>query len=264
MMMMPTDACDLSVILPCANERENLTPLIQELELELQGLGLPFEVICVDDGSTDGGVETLRSLQATRPWLRVFQHRKNFGQSACYCTGFRVARGELVLTMDADRQHDPADIKRLLGELRGEIAAVCGVRKARRDNRVRRLSSRIANGFAGWMTGDRVVDAGCTFRLIRKSALAELPGFNGLHRYIPTLLRIRGQRVVELQINHRPRPAGKTKYGIGNRLWRGIVDCAAIRWFRKRSFPADRLLAVPDGPPPPAVTGESKPSAASG
>jgi glycosyltransferase involved in cell wall biosynthesis len=241
-MMMPTDACKLSVILPCANERENLAPLIEELGPELQALGLAFEVICVDDGSTDGGVEILRSLQATRPWLRVLQHRKNFGQSACYCTGFRFARGELVLTMDADRQHDPADIKRLLGELRSDVAAVSGVRTARQDNWVRRLSSRIANGFAGLVTGDQVVDAGCTFRLIRKAALAELPGFNGLHRYLPTLLRLRGQRVVELQINHRNRPAGKSKYGIGNRLWRGVVDCLAVRWFRKRSFPVDRCL----------------------
>ena len=246
-MMMSTDACNLSVILPCANERENLEPLILELELALQALGRPFEVICVDDGSTDDGVAILRTLQATRPWLRVLRHRRNFGQSACYCTGFQAARGELVLTMDADRQHDPADIPRLLGELRADTAAVCGVRKARQDNWVRRLSSRIANGFAAWVTGDRVVDAGCTFRLIHKPALAELPGFNGLHRYVPTLLRIRGQRVVEIEINHRNRPAGKTKYGIGNRLWRGIVDCLAIRWFRRRSFPADRLAPDAQG-----------------
>jgi len=246
---MPTDACNLSVILPCANERENLTALIQELETELQALGRPFEVICVDDGSTDDGVEILRSLQATRPWLRVLLHRRNFGQSACYCSGFRMARGELVLTMDADRQHDPADIKRLLAELRDGVAAVCGVRQARQDNWVRRLSSKIANGFAGWVTGDAVVDAGCTFRLVRKAALAELPAFNGLHRYVPTLLRIRGERVVEVRINHRNRPAGKTKYGIGNRMWRGIVDCLAMRWFRWRAFPADRLRAAPGGSP---------------
>jgi glycosyltransferase involved in cell wall biosynthesis len=245
--MMPTDACNLSVILPFANERENLTPLIQELEPALQALGLTFEVICVDDASTDGGVELLRSLQATRPWLRIFQHRINCGQSAGYCTGFRFARGELVLTMDADRQHDPADIKRLLNELREDVAAVSGVRTARQDTWVRRRSSRIANGFAGWITGDRVVDAGCTFRLIRKSALAELPAFNGLHRYIPTLLRLQGLRVVELQINHRNRSAGKSKYGIGNRLWRGILDCLAIRWFRRRAFPADRCLKTVDG-----------------
>jgi glycosyltransferase involved in cell wall biosynthesis len=253
--LLSPEACRLSVVLPCANERDNLAPLIEELEPALQALGCTFEVICVDDGSTDGGWEVLRGLQASRPWLRVVRHRSNFGQSAGYCTGFRLARGELVLTMDADRQHDPADIRRLLGELRGDLAAVCGVRAARHDNWVRRLSSKIANGFAGWVTGDRVVDAGCTFRLIRKTALAELPVFNGQHRFVPTLLRMQGHQVLEIQISHRPRPAGKSKYGIGNRLWRGIKDCLAIRWYRQRSFPADRLAPERTGAPgaPPAV-----------
>ena len=234
------------MVLPYANERENLTPLILELEAALQALGRSFEVICVDDGSTDGGGEVLRSLQATRPWLRVYQHRKNFGQSASYCTGFRLARGELILTMDSDRQHDPADIRRLFEPMQAGVAAVCGVRAARQDSRVRRWSSQIANGFASWMTGDRVVDAGCTFRLMRKTALAELPVFNGLHRFLPTLLRIQGFKVVEIQINHRNRQAGKTKYGINNRMWRGIVDCLAIRWFRQRAIAADRLAPGPN------------------
>ena len=242
--------CKLSVVLPFANERDNLAPLIQELEAELQALGLTFEIICVDDYSSDGGVAVLRSLQASRPWLRIFQHRINCGQSASYCTGFRHAAGELILTMDSDRQHDPADIKRLLRELRDDVAAVSGVRQGRQDNWVRRQSSQIANGFASWMLGDQIVDAGCTFRIIRKSALAEIPAFNGLHRFLPTLLRFQGSKVVELPINHRERTAGKSKYGIGNRLWRGIVDCLAIRWYHRRCFPADRLVKV---------GGESKP-----
>jgi glycosyltransferase involved in cell wall biosynthesis len=262
----PPDACHLSVVLPCANERDNLPPLLEELEPALQALGCPFEVICVDDGSTDGGWDVLRGLQAGRPWLRLFRHRTNFGQSASYCTGFRLARGELVLTMDADRQHDPADIRRFLGELRGDLAAVCGVRAGRHDNWVRRRSSQIANGFNTWVTGDRVVDAGCTFRLIRKSALAELPVFNGQHRFLPTLLRLQGHQVLEIPVNHRQRPAGKSKYGIGNRLWRGILDCLAIRWYRQRAFPADRLAPGQPGPSAaapatgatPAVTGELK------
>jgi len=244
--MSPNDTCKLSVILPVANERENLAPLIEELERELQSLGLSFEIICVDDGSTDGGMEVLRSLQATRPWLRIFQHRINCGQSASYCTGFKFATGELVLTMDADRQHDPADIKRLLQALTSEVAAVGGLRQGRQDTWVRRLSSRIANGFASRMLGDRIVDAGCTFRIIRRTALAELPAFNGLHRFLPTVLRFQGCRVVMIPINHRNRTAGKSKYGIGNRLWRGIVDCLAMRWYRKRCFPADRLAKLSD------------------
>ncbi len=233
----------LSVVLPCANERDNLQPLIQELETELQRLDEPFEIIVVDDASTDDGLEVLRVLQTTRPWLRILRHRVNCGQSACYCTGFQFARGDLVVTMDGDRQHDPADLPRLLRALQGEVAAVCGVRTTRHDNWVRRISSRVANQFASLMTGDAVVDAGCTFRVIRKSALAELPVFNGLHRFLPTLLRYQGYQIVRVPIRHRQRLAGKSKYGIGNRLWRGIVDCLAIRWFRHRSIRADRLFS---------------------
>ncbi len=248
MMDHPQPLVYLSVVLPCANERENLQPLIQELETELQRLGEPFEIIVVDDASTDGGVEVLSLLQTTRPWLRILRHRINYGQSACYCTGFQVARGDLVVTMDGDRQHDPADLPRLLGALQGEVAAVCGVRTTRHDNWVRRMSSRVANQFATLMTGDAVVDAGCTFRVIRKSALAELPVFNGLHRFLPTLLSYQGYQVVRVPVRHRQRLAGKSKYGIGNRLWRGMVDCLAIRWFRYRCIRADRLLSNQSGP----------------
>ena len=238
----------LSVVLPCANERDNLEPLLEELELELRRLGRTFEVIVVDDASTDGGIKVLQALQETRPWLRVLQHRINSGQSASYYTGFHVARGEVVVTMDCDRQHDPADIPLLLRELAGPVAAVCGVRTARHDNWVRRCSSRIANGFASWMTGDEVVDAGCTFRILRQSALAELPAFNGLHRFLPTLLRYQGYQIVRLPIRHRNRLAGVSKYGIGNRLWRGIVDCLAMRWYRRRCFQGDRLVAAAVAP----------------
>ena len=254
----------LSVVLPCANERDNLEPLLQELEAELRRLDRSFEVIVVDDASTDGGIEVLRALQTTRPWLRVLQHRINCGQSAGYFTGFRVARGELVMTMDCDRQHDPADIPLLLRELTGPVAAVCGVRTARHDNWVRRCSSKIANGFASWMTGDQVVDAGCTFRILRQTALAELPAFNGLHRFLPTLLRYQGYQIVRIPIRHRNRLAGISKYGIGNRLWRGIVDCLAMRWYRRRCFRGDRLVAdpvaseAPRMPGPPDFKGELK------
>jgi len=235
----------ISVVLPCCNERDNLRPLVEELESELRRLDQRFEVIVVDDASTDGGMAELRVLQVTRPWLRVVQHRVNCGQSASYYTGFRLARGELIVTMDGDRQHDPADLPRLLAELRGDVAAVCGVRTARQDNWVRRWSSRIANGFASWMTGDQIVDAGCTFRVLRKSALAEVPAFNGMHRFLPTMLQYQGFQVARVPIRHRNRLAGKTKYGIGNRLFRGVVDCLAMRWYRWRCFPAERLTAEP-------------------
>ena len=233
----------LSVVLPCANECDNLEPLLLELETELRRLQRSFEVIVVDDASTDASIEVLRALQPARPWLRVLQHRINSGQSAGYCSGFRVARGEVVVTMDCDRQHDPADLPMMLEKLTGPVAAVCGVRTARHDNWVRRASSRIANGFASWLTGEPVVDAGCTFRILRRTALAELPAFNGLHRFLPTLLSYQGYQIVRVPIRHRNRLAGVSKYGIGNRLWRGILDCLAMRWYRRRCFPGDRLVA---------------------
>jgi len=231
---------DLSVVIPVFNEEENLAPLIEELEGVLEELGRRFEVICVDDSSTDRSAAVLEELRRTRPWLKLVRHTINSGESAAQATGFHHARGRIVITMDADLQHDPRDIPRLLDALVGDVAAVCGVRRRREDNWVRRLSSRIANGFRNLVTGDRISDAGCTLRAIRREALRELPVFNGLHRFLPTILRLQGYRVEEIPINHRPRMKGESKYGIGNRAWRGLVDCFAMRWFRRRCVPAQR------------------------
>jgi glycosyltransferase involved in cell wall biosynthesis len=240
--MKMTVPVEYSVVLPLYNERENLEPLLVELEGALSALRRPFEVVCVDDASEDGGMDLLRSLQFSRPWLRTIRHRQRSGQSAAFLTGFGLARGEVILTMDSDMQHDPADIPALLSALNGDVAAVCGVRAQRHDNWRRRISSAIANRFARWITGDEVRDAGCTFRVLRRSALVELPAFNGLHRFLPTILRFQGLKVVHLQINHRSRYKGIAKYGIGNRLWRGILDCLAMRWYRARCLQAKRAL----------------------
>ena len=231
---------DLTVVIPVYNEAANLEPLMLELEQALRQTDRSFEVVCVDDRSTDRSLEVLRELQATRPFLRIARHRVNSGESAAQATGFARARGDIVITMDADQQNDPADLPRLLAALGPDVAAVCGVRGVREDNWVRRISSRIANGFRNAMTGDRVADAGCTYRALRRSALEELPVFNGLHRFLPTILRYRGYRVVELNVNHRPRTRGQSKYGIGNRLWRGLADCFAMRWYRTRCVRGDR------------------------
>lgn len=232
---------EISVVIPVFNERDNLEPLMRELEGVLQSLGRPFEVIAVDDRSTDDSPEVLRCLQATRPFLRVVRHRVNAGESAGEATGFEHARGDIVITIDADQQNDPADIPGLLAALTPDTAAVCGVRRVREDDRVRRLSSRIANRFRNWATGERIADAGCTYRALRRAALREVPVFNGMHRFIPTILRLQGFRVVEVPVNHRPRTRGKSKYGVGNRVWRGLWDCFAMRWYRARCIPGDRL-----------------------
>jgi dolichol-phosphate mannosyltransferase len=232
---------DLSVVIPVFNEKDNLEPLLVELEGVLKSVNRSFEVLCVDDRSTDGSLDVLLRLKQARPFLRILRHGINSGESAGEATGFQGARGSIIITMDADQQNDPADIPALLDALKDDVAAVCGVRRVREDDWVRRASSRIANGFRNWATGDRIADAGCTFRALRKSALREMPVFNGMHRFLPTLLRMQGFKAVEILVNHRPRTRGKSKYGVGNRAWRGFVDCLAMRWFRARCVRADRI-----------------------
>ncbi len=234
---------EISIVLPVFNEDGNLAALLAEFAEVLRPTGPSYEVICVDDASTDRSVAVLQELQPRHAEMRLLRHRINAGQSAAYATGFAHARGQVVITMDADGQNDPHDIPALLAALKPGIACVTGVRRQRQDNAVRRLSSRIANAYRNWITGDRVTDAGCTFRALRREALRELPVFNGLHRFIPTILRRQGYQVAELPVNHRPRTRGVTKYGMRNRLWRGIRDCFAMRWYAARAVPADRLLA---------------------
>jgi hypothetical protein len=143
--------------------------------------------------------------------------------------------------MDSDGQNDPRDIPRLLAALE-DVDCVCGVRALRRDGWVRRASSAIGNGFRRLVTGDRISDAGCTYRALRRAALEELPVFNGMHRFLPTLLRVQGYSLCEIPVGHRPRSAGESKYGIGNRMWRGIADCLAMRWFARRALRGGRAL----------------------
>ena len=230
----------ISVVIPVYNEEENLEPLLEELFPVLTEIGSAFEVICVDDASTDGSLAVLQTLLTKYSELKIVRHRLNCGESAAEASGFANARGDWIVTMDADQQNDPADIPALLAAA-VKADAVCGVRQKREDDWVKRISSKIANGFRNWVTKDVVADAGCTFRALRREALREVPVFNGMHRFLPTLLRLKGFKVVEIPVNHRPRIRGVSKYGIGNRMFRGLVDCFAILWFRKRCFPTNRF-----------------------
>lgn len=233
-------APDISVVIPIFNEEGNLEPLLRELAQVVDQLPFTYEVICVDDRSTDNSLAVLTNLQKRYPVLRIVCHTVNCGQSAAEATGFAQVRGRIVITMDADLQNDPADIPAMLEALGDDIAGVCGVRRKRADPWLKRKSSRIANRFRNFITGDRITDAGCTLRVLRRNALRELPVFNGMHRFLPTLLRLQGFRVVEIPVNHRPRTSGNSKYGIGDRLWRGLVDCLAMCWFQSRCVRADR------------------------
>lgn len=231
---MPDAAPRLSIVVPLYNEEENLPALDGEIRAALAPLGLAYEVLYVDDGSTDGSLTALRSLAAADPRIRILRHRKNAGQSAGLASGFRAARGELVATLDADLQNDPADLPRLLAKLDEGWDVVSGVRRNRRDSWVRRVSSRIANGVRNWATDEAITDVGCSLKAYRARFLAHLPMFGGMHRFLPTLVRWNGARVTELEVNHRPRLHGVAKYGIGNRLFRALADLMAVRWMRTR------------------------------
>lgn len=231
----------LSVVIPAFNEADNVIPLVEEVIAALVGIDGGFEVLVVDDASTDGTADVLRGMR--HGGLRPVFHRFNCGQSAAVASGFRAARGHWVATLDGDGQNDPADLPEMLQRALSEGAdCVTGVRRRRQDNFVRRISSRVANRFRDWITGDRVTDSGCGVRVVRRTALAEVPVFNGMHRFLPTLLRGQGFSVIEHEVNHRERRAGVSKYGVGNRLWRGIRDCFGVRWYLRRAVRAERVV----------------------
>lgn len=230
----------LSVIVPAYNEEENVVPLAEEIIAALDGLAGGFELILVDDASTDSTASVIRRIGDPR--VRGVFHRLNCGQSAAVASGFRTARGEWVATLDGDGQNDPADLPAMLEQaVRERVDCVTGVRTKRQDTFIRRMSSKVANGYRNWITGDRVSDAGCGIRVVCRESLREIPVFNGLHRFLPTLLRGQGFTVAERPVNHRERLRGKSKYGVHNRLWRGIHDCFGIRWYLARAVRADRL-----------------------
>jgi len=229
---------DLSVVVPVYREPENVEPLLREIADALDGR-VDYEVVMVDDGSDDATPERLAAARAEYPRLRVFRHRHNRGQSAALITGIRAARAEWIATLDGDGQNDPADIPRLLS-LRDGTAPdrqpdmVAGVRRKRRDNWLRRLSSRVANGVRARLLRDDCPDSGCGLKLFRREAFMQLPHFNHMHRFLPALVRSAGGSVLTLDVNHRPRERGVSKYGLFDRLWVGIVDLFGVMWLQRR------------------------------
>lgn len=226
---------DLSLVIPVFNERDNLEPLVGEIGASLAGSGWRYEVILVDDGSNDGSDAVLARLRPLHPELRVVRFARNAGQTAAIDAGFRRARGGVVVTLDADLQNDPADIPRLVRELDGWDAVV-GVRARRRDTLVRRVSSRIANYVRNRLSDETIADTGCSLKAYRREALGSLKLYRGMHRFLPTLLKMEGRRVREFPVGHRPRVHGDSKYGIGNRLVPSFVDLLAVRWMKKRAL----------------------------
>lgn len=230
----------VSLVIPVYNEEENVPILHGEIHAALDPLGLDYEILWVDDGSTDRSGEALRRLAAADSRSQTLRMRTNSGQSAALTAGFWHARAPIVVTLDSDLQNDPADIPALLGAL-AECDVVSGVRQNRQDSWLRLVSSRIANAVRNWATDEQITDVGCSLKAYRAEYLRHLPMFTGMHRFLPTLVRWNGARVRELPVKHRPRLHGTAKYGIGNRLFRALADLMAVRWMRKRWIDPRRI-----------------------
>ena len=230
------DGLRFTLVIPIYDEEENVQVLLDELQQVLRPIG-GFEVILVNDGSGDRSLERMREWkrQHAASWLRILDLTRNSGQSAAVMAGVDRARAPLLLTMDGDMQNDPKDLSLVLEILEGgKYQGVVGVRTERRDGFLRRASSRIGNVVRNLITGDRVTDAGCGIKGFQTAVFRQVPRFNGMHRFMATLARNVGARVTETSVNHRPRAGGRAKYGIGNRALRGLRDCLAVRWMKKR------------------------------
>jgi glycosyltransferase involved in cell wall biosynthesis len=221
-----------SAVIPVFDEVENLPRLREAMLRVLDALGEPYELLFVDDGSTDGGERLLDEYRASHPSIRVVRLDRNWGLTSALDAGFRSARGEVLVTLDADLQSDPEDIPMLLEKL-SEYDMVCGWRKDRRDPFLKRISSRIANAVRNRLTGENIHDTCCPLKVFRAEILDRVRLFDGFHRFLPTLARWEGFRVAEVPVRHHPRIAGSSKYGIRNRLGKGISDLRAIRWMKR-------------------------------
>jgi glycosyltransferase involved in cell wall biosynthesis len=222
--------CPLSVVIPFYNEEANVEPLLAELLAALRSLGRRFEVICVDDGSSDGTFAALARAARAEPSLRVIRFRRNFGQTAAMSAGIEAARGEVIVPMDGDLQNDPADIARLLAELERGHDVVSGWRKDRKDRELgRKLPSRLANRLISAVSGVRLHDYGCSLKAYRREVLEGVRLYGEMHRFIPIYASWQGARVTEMVVNHRPRHAGRSKYGLGRTL-KVLLDLLVVKF----------------------------------
>jgi len=220
----------VSVVVPLYNEEENVSILQSELSAALAGLD--YEIIFVNDGSTDRTFENI----ARSPAVRVLQFAENAGQSAAMYAGLQAARGGIVALIDGDLQNDPADIPKLLREIERGVDLVCGYRAQRKDTMMKRLTSRIANFVRSRFTRDGVRDTGCTLKAMRRECIRSLVPFKGMHRFIPALVKGAGYCLVEVPVNHRARKFGRSKYGLGNRAVRATIDMFGVRWLLSRQL----------------------------
>lgn len=223
----------VSLVIPAFNEEDSVDKCVHEAADALGKLGRPFEILVVDDGSSDKTFERLRELQSAVPQLRAIRFAQNRGQTAAMEAGFRGAKCDIVVTIDADLQNDPADISKLLDAME-DYDAICGVRVKRQDSFVRLASSRIANWVRNSLSGESIRDTGCTLKAYRRESLMKLKLFEGMHRFLPTLIKLAGGKVKEVPVGHRPRLYGETKYNVTNRVFKSFRDLLAVRWMKRR------------------------------
>jgi dolichol-phosphate mannosyltransferase len=237
-----------TIVLPAFNEQDSIGPLLREIRDRIAGLPVR-EIILVDDGSADATVTRAIAAWGTDPSLHILRHGKRQGQSRALLTGIRAASQDLIVTLDADGQNDPADIATLISayasrQHRTSRMIVAGQRKRRQDTLLRRVSSRIANCVRATLLHDDVRDTGCSLKLFRRQDFLDLPFFDHIHRFIPAMMKASGVAVVLVDVSHRPRKAGTSKYGMWDRLWVGIYDLVGVRWLLKRQIANVELETV--------------------
>jgi dolichol-phosphate mannosyltransferase len=224
---------EVAVIVPVYNEEDNVLPMAREVSDAMKKAGRSYELVFVDDASTDGTWKKIEEARRRFPGVRGLRHAVNSGQSAALWTGIQASHSDIIATLDGDLQNDPADIPQMLPSL-AKADFVCGVRAKRRDTFVRRSSSKIARWARRSALKVDFCDTGCAMRVFKRSALTGVFPFNGFHRFLPVLVHGNGVSTLEVPVNHRPRVAGVSKYGVWNRVWRGIYDLIALSWFQKR------------------------------
>ena len=223
-----------SVVIPIYNEEGNINELVGELMPVMQALNEPFEIILVDDGSTDSSVKIIEDLNQKLSCINPIIFAKNYGQTSAFDAGFKAATGEYIITMDGDRQNDPKDIPKLLAVK--EFDLVCGIRTKREDTYIKKLTSKLANKFRNYLCEDDTKDTGCSLKIFRSEAIRSIKLFDGLHRHFPILFKIEGYKVTEVPVNHRPRREGVSKYNFFNRSFNTISDLLAVYWMKKRKL----------------------------
>jgi glycosyltransferase involved in cell wall biosynthesis len=245
------DRPEVSVIVPVKNEADNIAPLVKEIAAAVEGRWR-FEIVYVNDGSTDATSDRLNALAAVHPWLRQIVHATSCGQSAALRTGAAAARAPLIVTLDGDGQNDPAFIPKLIEAFAAgqpRVAMVAGQRVGRKDSGFKRLQSRIANGVRGAILRDGTRDTGCGLKALDRDVFLALPYFDGLHRFLAALVRREGRDIAYVDVVDRPRLHGLSNYGMWDRLWVGILDLFGVWWLVRRRKRVPQASERRDGGP---------------